>query len=276
MTDSPPRRITGSGRPQGTAPPLLSGPPPHAENVSCNQEQVGTRCQSLTVIGTERRYTRPKHQAPYVPVRCETCGKEFWSAWTNVRRGLAGCVWCAGMIRRVPPWLDRRLTAQKQRCTNPNDPSYRNYGGRGIEFRFPSVLEAGLWWLENFPEIDRSMELDRIDNDGHYEPGNLRLATRRTQINNRRNTVLSDYDPDYWPYAEPTVRRLLGSGLSREQVIERAERAVRERRKGWRRIEQRLGSMTYSMPDHVIVSPYRGGSSTTASPSATPEARALW
>ena len=40
-----------------------------------------------------------------------------------------------------------RLTAAKQRCTNPHDPQYPNYGGRGIEFRFGSVLEAGLWML---------------------------------------------------------------------------------------------------------------------------------
>jgi len=160
--------------------------------------------------------------------------------------------------------LDRRLTAAKQRCTNPNDPAYSNYGGRGIEFRFSSVLEAGLWMLANLPNVEREWQIDRVDNDGHYEPGNLRMVKQRANLNNRRCTNLSEYDPDYWPYDESTVRRLLSSGLSRDDVIDRARRAVAEKRKGWRRIESRLASMTYSMPDHVIVSPYRGGSSTTA------------
>ena len=139
MTDSLPRRITGSGVPQGTAPTLLSETPPIAETVSCNQDQVGARSRSVTVIGTERRYTRPRHQGAYVPVRCGGCSR-----------------------------------------------------------------------------------------------------------------------------AESTVRRLPSSGLSRDQIIARAKRAVAERRKGWPRIESRLASMTYSMPGHVIVTPYKGGSSTTA------------
>lgn len=264
MTDSLPRRITGSGVPQGTAPTLLSETPPIAETVSCNQDQVGARSRSVTVIGTERRYTRPRHQGAYVPVRCGGCSREFWSAWSNIRKGTAGCVWCAGTVRRIPKWLDRRLTAAKQRCTNPHDPQYPNYGGRGIEFRFGSVLEAGLWMLANLPDVRRDLQIDRVDNEGHYAPGNLRMVRTRVNRANRRCTNLSEYDPQFWPYAESTVRRLLSSGLSRDQIIARAKRAVAERRKGWPRIESRLASMTYSMPGHVIVTPYKGGSSTTA------------
>ena len=111
--------------------------------------------------------------------------------------------------------------------------------------------------------MEREWQIDRLDNDGHYAPGNLRMVKARANVNNRRCTNLSEYDPDHWPYDESTVRRLLSSGLSRDQIIDRARRAVAERRKGWRRIESRLASMTYSMPDHVIVTPYKDGSSTT-------------
>ena len=73
-------------------------------------------------------------------------------------------------------------SSAKQRCTNPKHKSYKDYGGRGIQFKFTSLKE--------FKEVlgDRPLgyTLDRINNDGHYEKGNVRWATRSTQSQNRR------------------------------------------------------------------------------------------
>ena len=205
----------------------------------------------------------------YVMTRCTGCGSVQWQELSSLASGKSkGCQGCS-QPRRVPRWLDRRLTEAKQRCENPNDPEYRNYGGRGIQFRFPSILEAGMYLIREYGLPDRTMEMDRINTNGHYEPGNIRFVSRAVNQANRRNTVLSEFSQIYWPYARNVVIRKLSAGMTREAIIQDAEEAVSLKRKNWRIINARLDFMTYEMPGHVTVLPYRGTSSTIA---ATAEA----
>ncbi len=75
----------------------------------------------------------------------------------------------------------------KQRCNNPKNIAYKNYGGRGIEFRFSSSAEFSMWVLDNLGvKPNNKHSIDRIDNNLHYEKGNLRWADYREQARNKR------------------------------------------------------------------------------------------
>jgi hypothetical protein len=73
----------------------------------------------------------------------------------------------------------------KKRCNNPNALSFADYGGRGIEFRFTS-FEEFLSEVGPRPEPKFSYSLERKDNNAHYEPGNVKWATKKQQALNRR------------------------------------------------------------------------------------------
>jgi hypothetical protein len=90
--------------------------------------------------------------------------------------------------------LYRVYQSMLQRCQNPKAQEYERYGGRGI-----SVCKE---WKENFVsfcewananEYKEGMTLDRVNNDGNYEPSNCRWATRKEQaVNRSTNRYLSN------------------------------------------------------------------------------------
>ena len=240
----------------------MASPPP-AARISYKQEMVGKQYGWVKIISSEKRWNQKMNHC-YVLTECQGCGSIQWQDLNNLTRGKSkGCQNCS-QPRQIPLWLDRRLTAAKARCENPRDPGYHNYGERGIKFSFPSVTAAGLYLIKMFGLPERQMEIDRIDTNGDYAPGNLRFADHRTNCVNQRRNVLNRFEQKYWPYARSVVTRKLSSGLSRNQIIADAQNAVLEKRKNWRLIEARLEFMTYEMPDDIIVLPYRATSSTTA------------
>lgn len=86
--------------------------------------------------------------------------------------------------------LQRRIKGTMERCHNATNKGYRDYGGRGI-YVYPPWREdktAYLAYLITLPGWDNpKLELDRIDNNRGYEPGNLRWATKSQNVRNRRS-----------------------------------------------------------------------------------------
>ena len=75
----------------------------------------------------------------------------------------------------------------KQRCLNPRNSRFKNYGGRGIKI-------CDRWldfdnFYEDMGEKPEGLSIDRINNNGNYEPGNCRWATPKEQVLNQRPRV---------------------------------------------------------------------------------------
>lgn len=102
--------------------------------------------------------------------------------------------------------LFRIYNEMKRRCTNENAKDYINYGGRGILIcnewlnSFDSFKE---WSIAN--GYNNKLSIDRINNDGNYEPSNCRWTTSKEQALNRRgNIIITAISPDGVQYSNIT------------------------------------------------------------------------
>jgi len=127
------------------------------------------------------------------------CGNEYTSLLSYLRsEEQKSC----GCLQRVSKFIHGKTNSPEHRAwramtgryCNPNRLGYENYGGRGIK-----VCER---WRDSFVAFYEDVgkkpspkhTLDRIDNDGDYEPGNCRWATRKEQGRNRRTCVSLEYN----------------------------------------------------------------------------------
>ena len=92
-------------------------------------------------------------------------------------------------------YLRRIYSGMKRRCNYPKMCNYHRYGGRGIKCLFKSADEfvdyvTGTLGIKYMSQIE-GLQIDRINNDGNYEPGNIRFVTPKVNSNNHTNHIIS-------------------------------------------------------------------------------------
>jgi hypothetical protein len=125
--------------------------------------------------------------------------------------------------RRSPEhrlWLN-----MKQRCSNPKNGDYANYGGRGIIVCSEWMNDFNAFFEHIGPRPSPSHSIDRIRTDGNYEPANVRWATAKTQSRNRRGRRMIECDGEMLCLAEACERK----GISYGKVRKRLRRGASDR-----------------------------------------------
>jgi len=141
-----------------------------------------------------------KRFIPSVDLQCTFCDTPFRTGLWNAIAGKTRSCGCIALVTRKQNGQKKRIhghanpsrsrtyiswVSMIQRCTNPDSTNYKYWGGRGITVcerwkEFPSFLaDMGL--------RPSNTSLDRIDNNGNYEPKNCRWATSKQQNNNTRD-----------------------------------------------------------------------------------------
>jgi len=163
------------------------------KTIKYQKGQVVGECVFLYKTG------RKRERDSYAMFQCK-CGKEFETLISSVKRGTTKSCGCLQKEKskeaqtkhglRYHP-LYQRWIDMKNRCYNVQCKDYKLYGGRGIvvyeEWR--NDFKTYFDYIMALPNaLKHRYSIDRINNNGNYEPGNIRWADDYMQVHNRRNT----------------------------------------------------------------------------------------
>ena len=178
--------------------------------------------------------------------KCD-CGNITYVSTSNLRAGRiksCGCLKLERLLERSTTHNQRHTylyevwKSLRQRCNNPKNSSYHNYGGRGIKVcdEWNNSFQAFYDWsysngysIENQKDEVHKLTLDRIDVNGNYEPSNCRWVDRKTQARNTRLCKLITYNGETRCLSEwceilnlkyPTISNRFRYGWTPERAFE--------------------------------------------------------
>lgn len=181
---------------------------------------IGQRFGALRVVKREGSARNGAATAPTWLVKCD-CGGTKVVRGANLRKGATTSCGCKqrphGMFG-TPEYS--AWTAMQQRCSNPKARAWKSHGARGISvcprWTGPQGFERFFADMGRRPTGQHS--LDRIDNNGHYEPSNCRWATLKQQARNKRTSRVLVVDGVSATVAEWAERVGLGTSTLKERL----------------------------------------------------------
>lgn len=170
-------------------------------------EMIGNKYGNLTVVSIEK-----KNNKTHLKCKCE-CGNYVLRETYMIATGVVKSCGCARSeaIRKYNASGQHSRSRLKDgrslhplygtwfqmisRCENPNQKHYDRYGGRGIKVcdEWHDFWEF-VKWSDSVGGRPNGYTLDRIDNNGNYEPNNCRWADWRTQTTNKSSNVFIEYN----------------------------------------------------------------------------------
>lgn len=203
------------------------------------------------------------HDKIYVEVLCRGCGDHYERQWNEIKRGQSTrCVNCRNKTHGLTTGTDgeRRaynaLRAAIHRCENPENQYYADYGGRGISVaaEWHGADGARRFVTAMPPHPGKGYSLERANNDGNYEPGNVRWALMSEQARNKRNSHVLEFQGERkvitdWAHEYAQNPDLVGRRLQQGWTVEdalliwvRPFEQIKLLRRGLRKLETALSN----------------------------------
>lgn len=204
---------------------------------------------SWTVLEEDKNPDYPRRK-PLCKCKCGKVKRVWQTALNSGKSKSCGCLFKKEMAKRIKERSTTHGLSRgtkdghplyvvwvgiKQRCLNKKTPNYKNYGGRGIfvcEQWKKDFFSFYKWSINN--GYKKGLQIDRIDNDGGYEPSNCRFVT---PAENLRNTRLNRYIGDENLYDLSTklfgttnlINERLKAGWTVEEAISKPKRKYRKK-----------------------------------------------
>lgn len=164
-----------------------------------DENMVGKKFGHLTVKRRVGDYVSPSggaHKRYECVCDCGAVINVLKEHLTSGRQKSCGCLRKENGVKKhgeIKTRLYRVWGNMRNRCTNPNNPAWKNYGGRGISVcdEWEEYTTFRDWAMSN--GYSDNLTIDRIDNNGDYEALNCRWVDAYTQANNKRNNRVIEY-----------------------------------------------------------------------------------
>ena len=202
------------------------------------KEFVGRTFGRLTVIA---RFKHPSLNVFFFKCLCQ-CGKVANIRANSVTGGITKSCGCFRREKLKTHGQSRSAAHRlwcsiKNRCYNPHASNFQHYGGRGIKMHaeWRDSFEA---FFRDVGDPPKGKRIDRKENSGNYEPGNIRFVDAVTQQNNKRNNHVVTFNGQSRTLAEwqratgipsSRIRARLRNGWSAERALKQEKNRTKER-----------------------------------------------